>query len=153
MRQRSWSGDERRREPRQPRAFAFWVRPLGQRRRISAWMLDMAPGGAAFLTAADEAPRIGQRVALVEMATADRLVREDAAPLPRRARVLRHDEGAGVTRRVAVRFEADARAPRRSARRGTVAAARSAPAAVPPGPGPLAAPPPDRAACLARRSL
>ncbi len=97
---------ERRREPRQPKAFAFWIcRPDG--RRHSAWMLDMAPSGAAFLVAADEAPPVGERIEFVEMQTTDRLVRDDAAPLPRGGRVLRHDPGDGLTRRVAVRLEAD----------------------------------------------
>jgi len=98
---------ERRRDPRIPRAFAFWLRPEHAARRVSGWMLDVSAGGAAFLTAAGEAPPVGVRVELSEMPTGDRVVREDAQPLPRFARVLRHDEPVGVTRRVAVRFEAD----------------------------------------------
>jgi hypothetical protein len=101
---------ERRSEPRYPKAFAFWVRPLGTMQRTSAWMLDMSTRGAAFLTATDEAPLVGARIEFIEMQTPDRMVREDAGPLPRFARVLRHDGASGLTRRVAVQFEADARA-------------------------------------------
>jgi hypothetical protein len=73
-------------------------------------MLDVSTRGAAFLTAAPESPPVGARIELLEMQTPDRVVREGAGPLPRFARVLRHDEANGVTQRVAVQFEADARA-------------------------------------------
>jgi hypothetical protein len=104
------SPTERRRDVRQPKAFAFWVKPEHSGQRISAWMLDESAGGAAFLTAAEKAPPVGARLALAEMPTHDRLVREGAGPLPAFARVLRHDDATGLTRRVAVRFEADDRA-------------------------------------------
>jgi hypothetical protein len=71
-------------------------------------MLDLSTSGAAFLTPATEVPAVGVRVELIEMQCPDRLVREGAGPLPRFARVLRHDDARGVTRRVAVRFEVDA---------------------------------------------
>ncbi|MEW6249790.1 MAG: hypothetical protein AB1716_04025 [Planctomycetota bacterium] len=101
---------ERRHEPRESKAFAFWIRrPNG--RYISAWMLDMAPSSAAFLTATADAPPVGEAIELIEMQTADRLVREDAALLPRWARVLRHDPDDGVTKRVAVRLESRPSAP------------------------------------------
>jgi hypothetical protein len=73
-------------------------------------MLDISTKGAAFLTPAAEVPALGTRIELLEMQSPDPLVREDAGPLPRCARVLRHDEAQGITRRVAVRFETDARA-------------------------------------------
>lgn len=72
-------------------------------------MLDVCVEGAAFLTSASEAPEIGERVELIEMPTRDRMVREGAGPLPRYARVLRHDEQMGLTRRIAVKFEAEQR--------------------------------------------
>lgn len=70
----------------------------------------MSTRGAAFLTATDEAPLVGARIEFIEMQTPDRMVREDAGPLPRFARVLRHDGASGLTRRIAVQFEADTRA-------------------------------------------
>ncbi len=99
---------ERRRDPRQPRAFAFWIRRDHNPQRHSAWMLDASAGGAAFLTGANAAPQVGDRLELSEMQTCDRLVREDAQTLPKYARVVRLDDRPGVTRQVAVRFEADA---------------------------------------------
>lgn len=99
---------DRRRDPREPKAFAFWIRRLETMRRTSAWMLDMSRGGAAFLVASDEAPPVGERVELIEMLTTDREVREGAMPLPRFARVLRHDGTGEPTQKVAVRFESDA---------------------------------------------
>lgn len=100
---------ERRAEPRQPKAFAFWIQPALGGPRTSAWMLDMSISGAAFLTAASAAPPIGSFVRLIEMQIRDRVVREDSGPLPSLGRVLRHDSSDGATRRVAVRFEASGR--------------------------------------------
>ena len=87
-------------------------------------MLDESTGGAAFLTAATEIPPLGARVELLEMSTTDAFVREGAGPLPRFARVIRHDAGDGLTRRVAVRFEADTSAPVQTLEKRTVAAVR-----------------------------
>ncbi|MCK4343586.1 MAG: PilZ domain-containing protein [Phycisphaerae bacterium] len=122
MRQHSPIQAERRRDPRQPQAFAFWIRPVSSPNRVSAWMLDVAAGGAAFLTAIDEAPPVGERVELLEMHTTDRMVREGAAPLPPFARVVRHDDSDGITRRVAVRFEADDEEPLEDIERKTTTA-------------------------------
>ncbi len=104
---------ERRRGRRRPFAFTCWLQPENDQRRISAWVLDMSVGGAAMLTSADHVPDIGQRVALVEMQTTDRTVRDVASNLPRYARVVRHDTPAGLTQRIAVRFESDAQQPLR----------------------------------------
>jgi hypothetical protein len=103
---------ERRCHPRQPKAFAFWFAAADPARRCSGWMLNTSEGGAAFLTARGQAPRVGERIALAEMVACDRVVREDDGPLPPFARVLRHDDTEGITCRVAVRFETDARARR-----------------------------------------
>lgn len=70
-------------------------------------MIDTSRGGASFLTAYADAPPLGTRLRFVEMPTCDRLVREDAACLPRYGRVLRREDGEGVTARVAVRFESE----------------------------------------------
>lgn len=107
MQQPAAAWTERRTDPRRPQAFAFWIRPAQGRSRTSAWMLNISAGGAAFLSPAANAPPVGQRIALAEMQTQDRLVREEAAPLPMFARVLRHDDSGGVTQRLAIRFEAD----------------------------------------------
>lgn len=126
---------ERRRDVRCPKAFAFWVKPGHGRRRFSAWMLDVSAGGAAFLTAAENVPPVGARVALAEMQTHDRLVREGAGALPAFARVLRHDDARGITRRVAVRFEDNAHAVLRlPTQRLATAACPRMPTAPPPAP-------------------
>jgi hypothetical protein len=101
-------------------------------------MLDESTGGAAFLTAATEIPPLGARVELSEMPTNDRMVREGAGPLPQFARVIRHDAGDGLTRRVAVRFEADTSVRIGVPQQRTTTAARKAVAPTPPLPPPRA---------------
>lgn len=125
MRQRPLSGRDRRSEPRQPKAFALWVQRVGHADRTSAWMLDVSVGGAAFLVPRAEAPAVGELVEFSEMPTTDPFVREGALPLPTLARVLRHDTGEGLTRRVAVRFEADLPARLAGNRHRVAAACRS----------------------------
>ena len=97
-------------------------------------MLDESIGGAAFLAAATEIPPLGARVELFEMSTNDRLVRDGAGPLPRFARVIRHDDGEGLTRRIAVRFAADTSARVGALQQPTTTAARKAVAPTPPLP-------------------
>jgi hypothetical protein len=139
VRQPSDLQPERRHEPRHSKAFAFWIQRFRSRRRTSAWMLDESTGGAAFLTAATEMPPLGARVELSEMPTNDRMVRDGAGPLPQFARVIRHDTGDGLTRRVAVRFEADTSAHLGTLQQRTTTAARKAVAPVPPLPPPVTA--------------
>jgi len=67
-----------------------------------------------LLVPADRVPPIGARVELCEMHTTDPLVRETSCPLPPRGRVIRHDGQTGLTRRVAVQFEADTAEPLQS---------------------------------------
>jgi hypothetical protein len=105
--QTAQQASERRRDPREPKAFALWLRPENDERCTSAWMLNLSAGGAALLTDASRTPVVGQRVQLVEMYTHDQFVREGLGPLPRYGRVLRHDDNPGLTRRIAIRFEAD----------------------------------------------
>lgn len=136
MQQAAPTYSERRRDPRVPKAFALWLCPLPGARRLSAWMLDMSAGGAALLTDAREAPPVGQRVELSEMVTPDRIVREGATPLPRYARVIRHDDSDGLVRRIAVRFEADEPAIERANERHTMVAACPRPPLAPPVPPP-----------------
>lgn len=143
-------GIERRRERRWPAAFAFWFQPDATDERTSAWMLNISSQGAAFLTAAAEAPVVGQRLRLLEMLAHDRVVRQAHGLLSRFARVLRIDDTEGVTRRVAVRFEADVSAALRHDEWRHCATSRSdhgrGAGAVPP---PLPAPPgPRRARCV-----
>lgn len=128
---------ERRSDPRQPRAFAFWIRPVGQHRRVSAWMLDVSAGGAALLTSATHAPPVGTRIELMEMLCADRIVREGAAPLPTYARVIRHDHPEGVTRRIAVQFEADDEARLTDPGATSIVTAQSRAPLTPPPPPPI----------------
>jgi hypothetical protein len=88
---------ERRGEARRPAAFGFWFRPCGRE--------QPAARGAAFLAATEDVPRVGERLELSEMHSANRAVREAAMRLPSHARVLRVDDPDTPTRRVAVRFE------------------------------------------------
>ena len=125
VRQPPMAQAERRLYPRISKAFAFWIRPVGAPHRTSAWMLNMSVGGAAFLTPVEAAPPIGTRIELLEMQSPDRLVRDDATPLPPFARVLRHDDTDGLTRRVAVRFESDSAARAVSESNRAVRASRS----------------------------
>ena len=99
--------NQRRHEPRRPAAFAFWFYPPEANGRASGWMFNLSAGGAAFLTSADKTPAVGEFVRFREMYSEDRFVRDGSPALPEHARVLRVDDAEGVTRRVAVRFEAD----------------------------------------------
>ncbi len=124
MPQPAHSEPERRRDHREPKAFALWLRSERNVRCVSAWMLDLSAGGAALLTPFEKAPPIGDRIQLLEMPTHDPLVRDGAPPLPMFARVLRHDDSRGLTRRIAVRFEAEQVAPREDQEMAPVAVSR-----------------------------
>ena len=117
--------EDRRRHPRRPAAYAFWVQRTDVPTRLSAWMLDISSSGAAFLAACEHTPRVGERLELAEMHSADPFVREGALPLPPVARVVRLDESAGVTRRVAVRFVCEVDVPLQTRRRRYTGAALS----------------------------
>jgi len=113
------------------------MRALPDGPRVSAWLLDISAGGAAALTAATTAPAVGERVELSEMTSPDRVVREEAVALPRYARVLRHDDGTGVTRRIALRFESHEPATEGVAWCRAVTAVCPRPPGAPPVPPPL----------------
>ncbi len=130
---------ERRAFPRQPKAFAFWFRPAGGGQRTSAWMQDVSSGGAAFLTAADQAPAVDELLTFAEMPITDRTVRDDAMPLPARGRVVRQEQDGGVTRRVAVRFEEDQTAALHPPAPESPVKIRSAIPQMPPPPPPMPA--------------
>lgn len=134
MPQAKESVHERRREPRHPAAFAFWFSAEESRPPASAWMLNVSDSGAAFLTSAERAPQPGARIRCEEMFCRDRLVREEHLRLPALARVLRVDDERGITRRVAVRFEADVRVEDSRPSRGVVCrqAVRPSHAPIPP---------------------
>jgi hypothetical protein len=140
---------ERRRDPRYPKAFALWLRRPETGERISGWMLNVSAGGAALLVPADRVPPIGALVELCEMHTTDPLVRETSCPLPPRGRVIRHDGQTGLTRRVAVQFEASAAEPLQSRETQSTMVFRSAPQ--PPPPPPPVADPNKGVAVLARQ--
>ena len=125
MPQPSRFAEDRRRHPRRPAAYTFWVQRTEVRARLGAWMLDISSSGAAFLATNENAPRVGERLELAEMYSADRFVREGALPLPPVARVVRVDESAGVTRRIAVRFVSEVDVPLRSRQRRHTGAALS----------------------------
>ncbi|MFH1748679.1 MAG: PilZ domain-containing protein [Planctomycetota bacterium] len=140
---------ERRLEPRHPAAFAFWFSAADDRQRTGAWMLNYSSSGAAFLTATEAAPVLGDRIRLQEMYSRDRMVREGNPALPAFARVVRLDETPGVTQRVAVRFEAEVpdQINERELRRSVAACPESQhPAAPPP---PLSAGDPDSSVYMA----
>lgn len=117
--------EDRRRHPRRPAAYTFWVQRTDVRTRSGAWMLDISSSGAAFLATSEHAPRVGERLELAEMHSADRFVRDGALPLPPVARVVRVDESAGVTRRVAVRFICEVDMPLQTRQRRYTGAALS----------------------------
>jgi hypothetical protein len=98
---------ERRSDPRNPTACAFWFRQVPGGQLTSGWMFNHSAGGAAFLAAAADAPEPGDRLTLSDMYCPDRFVRDRCPFLPRYARVVRLDHEDGVTRRVAIRFEVD----------------------------------------------
>ena len=125
---------DRRAEGRRLAAYAFWFHPVGGAGRASAWMLNESAGGAAFLTAVQDAPAVGQRLRLTEMHSPDETVREEHRPLPAFARVVRREDEEGVTRRVAVRFEADAPADLGAMRASRFAAACGDPGVMPVAP-------------------
>ena len=70
-------------------------------------MFNFSTRGAAFLTASENAPKVGDKIELLPMYSRDRLVREESPPLPVSGRVLRVSPEDGATRRVAVRFGPD----------------------------------------------
>lgn len=105
MRQHEPTSRERRRIRRRPAAEALWLAPEDAGERTSAWMLDISEGGASVLVPADQVPPVGARVGLEQMICRDRIVRERAMELPATARVFRHDDVHGHTRRIALRFD------------------------------------------------
>ncbi len=113
------------------------MRSLPDGPRVSAWLLDISAGGAAALTAEATVPAVGQRVELSEMNSPDRVVREETVALPRYARVLRHDEGSGITRRIALRFESPNPTLAGDEQRRAVTAVCPRPPGAPPTPPPL----------------
>ncbi len=125
---------DRRSDRRLPAAFAFWFQPGPERPRASGWMLNISAGGASFLTSADSVPAADARIALREMFAPNWLIRQLSAELPAVARVLRVEDEAGMTRRVAVRFESQVTAAQqvRSQRTGTAQRRATRPAPVPP---------------------
>ena len=95
---------ERRRFPRWPTAFAFWVaKPHDQ--RVGAWMLDLSVQGGAFLVTSEDDIKAGQRLDISEMLSCSPIVRQGSFALPPHAEVVRVEETGGPTRKVAVRFE------------------------------------------------
>jgi hypothetical protein len=97
-------------------------------------MLNVSRRGAAFLAPAEDAPTVGQRLRLTEMFSTDRVVREGGTRLPPFARVLRVEGTEGVTRRVAVQFEADKSVPLDTRKTGRFVVTRSEPQLPPPPP-------------------
>lgn len=103
-------------------------------------MFNLSAGGAAFLTSAEKTPAVGEFVRFREMYSEDRLVRDGSPALPEHARVLRVDDAEGVTRRVAVRFEANVAAAHVRLRTGqsVVGCSRRREPSSPPLPAPVA---------------
>ncbi len=135
---------DRRHAPRHLAAFSFWFRPTGGRERFSGWMLNLSNSGAAFLTATEHAPAVGDQVELLPMYSQDRLVREESPALPLVGRVVRLDCDDGTTRRVALHFPAQVPARLLWGRTDNAAVARP----ISRLPAPL--PPPARPSCPER---
>jgi hypothetical protein len=109
MRQSAQRLAERRSEAQQTGTFTFWFRRPQSAKPAGAWMLAQSREEAAFLTAAHDAPRVGEQLELSESCEANRAVRAvprgSASHLPRFGRVVCLDDPQGVTRRVAIRFD------------------------------------------------
>jgi len=67
-------------------------------------MLHQSEEEAAFLTAAGDAPRVGEQLELTALYEAEDL-RRPSSQLPRFGRVVQLHDPQGTTRRVAIRFE------------------------------------------------
>jgi hypothetical protein len=97
-------------------AFTFSYRRLDTGTQASAWMLDRSAEEAAFLTAAGNAPEVGEYLELTEMEPGSLFATERPAAgrphLPRFGRVVRLYGAQGTTRRVTIRFEPRPSAPR-----------------------------------------
>lgn len=111
------TANERRSEPRQAAAFAFWVRGRGDADALGAWMHDIAPSGAAFLIDARAEWPPGELLSFEPMAGAEQAINETMPTLPTAGRVLRVEPPVGCLRRIAVRLESIEPAVGRSAPR------------------------------------
>lgn len=100
---------QRRTEGQQTGAFTFWFRRPHAVKHAGAWMLNQSAREAAFLTAAFNAPRVGERLELSEPESADLAVSDrpsDHAGHPSRfGRVVQLCDSPGTTRRVTIQFE------------------------------------------------
>jgi hypothetical protein len=109
MKQATQRVAERRTVEQQAGSFTFWFRRPQATKQVGAWMLAQSASEAAFLTAARDAPRIGEQLELTDLGTTS-LTIPQAPPqhsphLPKFGRVVRLDKPQGVTRRVAIQFE------------------------------------------------
>jgi hypothetical protein len=115
MRQPTQRLAERRTPGRESGSFTFWFRRPNSGRHIGAWMLNHNESGAAFLTAARDAPRVGEKLELTELRQFSLAnpepVPPSAARIPQFGRVVRLDDAEGVIQRVAIRFERMQRRP------------------------------------------
>ena len=84
---------ERRVDTRRMATFTFWFRRPQTAQRAGAWMLNQSASGAAFLTAASDAPCVGEQLELSCGRPRDPVAYEQSweepAYLPRFARVTR----------------------------------------------------------------
>jgi hypothetical protein len=89
--------------------FTFSYRRPHSPTQVSAWMLNRSADEAAFLTTAGDAPKVGERLELTEVAVADTVAADESpaeeSHLPQFGRVVRLEGLQGTTRRVAIRFE------------------------------------------------
>lgn len=86
-------------------AFTFWFRRPYADSHAGAWMLSRSAEQASFITSTSQAPGVGEKLELTEPCAADAATCGSGAGLPRTGRVIRLDQAAGGTQRVAIRFD------------------------------------------------
>lgn len=99
---------ERRGDPRRPAAFTLWYQRPGRQDWLGGWAMNISSGGVAAIVPPDESPRLGEVVRLVPL-TPPSPIAAAAVPagLPAAGRVVRVDPRDGLTRQIAIAFEAD----------------------------------------------
>lgn len=99
---------ERRGDARKPAAFTLWYQRSGRTDWLGGWAMNICSGGLAAIVPPDESPRLGEVVRLVPLTPPSPTV-ADALPtgLPSAGRVIRVDSRDGLTRRIAIAFEAE----------------------------------------------
>lgn len=99
---------ERRGDPRRPAAFTLWYQRPGRQDWLGGWAMNISSGGVAAIVPPDESPRLGEVVRLVPLTPLSAIAAAAVpAGLPAAGRVVRVAPRDGLTRQIAIAFEAD----------------------------------------------